>query len=68
MLLLLFQNGATFSYNHPNCSFIELETTFYKRYWIVQNDDQFYMVVRVVKQGSNEKVDIYYKIKDPQAY
>jgi hypothetical protein len=26
------------------------------------------MFVKVIKQGSNEKVDVYYRIKDPQAY
>jgi len=34
----------------------------------VQNDEQVYMVVKVIKQGSNEKVDVYNKIEDPQAY
>jgi hypothetical protein len=34
----------------------------------MQNDEQVYMVVKVIKQGSNEKVDVYYKMKDPQAF
>lgn len=30
----------------------------------MQNDEQVYMVVKVIKQGRIEKDDIYYKIKE----
>ncbi len=42
-------------------TFLELEATFYKPYCIVQNDEHVYMVFKVIKQGSDEKVEIYYE-------
>jgi hypothetical protein len=38
--------------------FLELEVTFCKRYCTIQNDEQVYMALRIIKQGYNEKVDI----------
>jgi hypothetical protein len=45
----------------PSCIFLELEATFCKRYCTIQNDEHVYMALRVVKQGYNEKFDIYYE-------
>ncbi len=56
--------GNIFIQSHLNCGVTKLTTAFYKRYWIVQNDEQVYMVVKVIKQGRIEKDDIYYKIKE----
>ncbi len=41
--------------------FLELEVAFYERYYIVQNDEQVYMALRVIKQGNDEKVEVYYE-------
>jgi hypothetical protein len=38
----------------------ELETTFYKRYRKVQNDEQVYMALCMIKQGTSKKMDVYY--------
>jgi hypothetical protein len=38
-----------------------LETAFCKRYHTVQNDEQVYMALRVIKHGSDEKVEVYYE-------
>ncbi len=43
------------------CRFEELEVTFCKRYQKVQMDEQVYMALRMLKQGGNEKVEIYYE-------
>jgi hypothetical protein len=38
-----------------------LEATFCKHYFTIQNDEQVSMAFRVIKQGSNEKVEVYYE-------
>jgi hypothetical protein len=45
----------------PSCIFLELEATFFKRYCTVQNDEHVSMALRVIKQGYDEKLDIYYE-------
>jgi hypothetical protein len=40
--------GKKIMHFHPGCIFLELETTFYKRYCIIQNDEQVYMALRVI--------------------
>jgi hypothetical protein len=46
---------------HLDCTFLELEATFYKHYHTFQNDEHVYMALRVIKQGNNEKVEVYYE-------
>jgi hypothetical protein len=41
--------------------FDELEVTFYKCYQKVQMHEQVYMALWMIKQGGDEKVEIYYK-------
>ncbi len=53
--------GKKFMQSHPSCIFLELEVAFYERYYIVQNDEQVYMALRVIKQGNDEKVEVYYE-------
>ncbi len=53
--------GKNFMYSHPGCIFLELEVAFCKHYRIVQNDEHLYMALKVIKQGSNEKIEVYYE-------
>jgi hypothetical protein len=46
--------------SHARCTFEELETTFYKHYQKVQNDEQVYMVLCMIKQRTNKKMEMYY--------
>jgi hypothetical protein len=46
---------------HPICKFKELEATFYKHYQNVQTDKQMYMALRVIRQGGDKKVEVYYE-------
>jgi hypothetical protein len=51
----------TFMQCHSGCTFLELEVAFYKHYCTIQNDEQVYMALRIMKQGSNKKVEVYYE-------
>ncbi len=53
--------GKKFMQFHLGCTFLELEVTFCKWYHIVQNDEQVYMALKVIKQGNDEKVEVYYE-------
>jgi hypothetical protein len=53
--------GENFVQFHLGCTFLELEATFYKCYCSVQNDEQVCKAFRVIKQGNNEKVEVYYE-------
>jgi hypothetical protein len=53
--------GENFMQSHPSCNFSKFEATFCKPYYIVQNDEHVYMALRVIKQGNNEKVEVYYE-------
>jgi len=46
---------------HQICKFEELEAMFCKHYWKVQMDEQVYMELWVIKQGRDEKVEVYYE-------
>jgi hypothetical protein len=46
---------------HQICKFEELEAMFYKHYWKVQMDEQVYMALWMIKQGRDEKVEVYYE-------
>jgi hypothetical protein len=46
--------------SHAICAFEELETTFYECYQKVQNDEQVYMALCMVKQGTNKKTEVNY--------
>jgi len=46
---------------YPSCRFDKLEVTSYKRYWKVQTYEQVYMALQVIKQGMDEKVEVYYE-------
>jgi hypothetical protein len=41
--------------------FLELEVAFCKPYYIVQNDELVYMALRIIKQGNNKRVEVYYE-------
>jgi hypothetical protein len=46
---------------HPFYKFEELEVAFYKHYSKVQMDEQMYKALQMIKQGKDEKVEIYYE-------
>jgi hypothetical protein len=46
---------------HQVCKFVKLEAVFYKRYEKVQTYERIYMALRVIKQGGDEKVEVYYE-------
>ncbi len=39
----IFEWGENYVQNHPNCTFEELDQTFYKQFKIVKNDEEVYM-------------------------
>ncbi len=43
------------------CRLEELEVAFYKHYLKVQTDEQVYMALWMIKQGGDEKVEVYYE-------
>jgi hypothetical protein len=47
--------------SHSKCTFVELEAAFYKQYPKVQIDEQVYMALRIIKQTSNKKMEVYYE-------
>ncbi len=53
--------GQNFMQSHSNYIFLELEAAFYKCYCTIQNDEHVYMALKVIKQGNNEKVEVYYE-------
>ncbi len=57
----IFKWGKNFKRAHAVCKFEELGVTFYKRYSKVQTDEQVYMALQMIKQGKDEKVEIYYE-------
>ncbi len=57
----IFEWGENFMRLHLVCKFEELEATFHKCYQKVQIDEQVYMALQVIKQGKDEKVEIYYE-------
>jgi hypothetical protein len=46
---------------HPIYKFEELEVTFCNRYKKIQIDEELYMELQVIKQGMDEKVEVYSK-------
>jgi len=58
---VILEWGKKFMQSHLGCTFVELETAFCKHYRTIQNDEQVYMAFRVITEGSDEKVDIYYE-------
>jgi hypothetical protein len=46
---------------HPICRFEDLEAAFCKRYRKVQTYEQEYMVLLMIKQCENEKVEVKYE-------
>jgi hypothetical protein len=46
---------------HPICIFKELEVTFCKHYRKLQTNEQVYMALQMIKQGKDEKVEVYYE-------
>jgi len=51
--------GENFIRAHPICKFEKLEAMFCKCYQKVQMDEQVYMALWVIKQGGDEKVEVY---------
>ncbi len=45
----------------PNCIFLKLTQTFYKRHRKTQNDEQIYMELKNMKQEEIERVEVYYE-------
>jgi hypothetical protein len=58
---VILEWGENFMQFHPGCIFLKLEAAFYKHYCIVHNDEQVYMALRIIKQGNNKKVEVYYE-------
>jgi hypothetical protein len=55
--------GGEFMQSHSECTFVELEATFCKQHWKVQIGEQVYMALKIIKQTSNKKVEVYYERK-----
>ncbi len=53
--------GDNFMSSHLGCTFVELEVAFCKWYQKVQTYKQVYMALRIIKQTSNEKVEVHYE-------
>jgi hypothetical protein len=47
--------------NNPNCRFANLKQAFYRRYQIMQNDEQVHLQLKNLKQKSTDKIDVYYE-------
>ncbi len=47
--------------DNPNCRFVDLEQTFYRRYQTMQNDEHVYLQLKNLKQESTERVEVYYE-------
>jgi hypothetical protein len=56
----IFEWGENFMQTHPICKFEELQVAFCKRYQKVQMNEQVYITLRMIKQGGNKKVEVYY--------
>jgi hypothetical protein len=50
-----------FMQSHMSCIYRELKVAFCKWYCIVQNNEHFYMAFKVIKQGNDKKVEVYYE-------
>jgi hypothetical protein len=57
----IFEWGENFMRPHLVCKFEKLEVAFYNHYRKVQKDEQVCMALRVIKQGGNKKVEVYYE-------
>jgi hypothetical protein len=57
---VIFKWRENFMRLHSICKFKELEVTFYNHYWKVQKDKRVCMALCMIKQGGNEKVEVYY--------
>jgi hypothetical protein len=53
--------GENFMQFDTGCTFLKLEVAFCKWHCIVQNDEHVYMGFKVIKQGNDEKVEVYYE-------
>jgi hypothetical protein len=47
--------------SHLVCRFEKLEVVFYKCYQKVQTNEQVCMALQVIKQGGDEKLQVYYE-------
>jgi len=47
--------------DYPDCTFVELQLAFCKRYQKVQNDEQVYLYLKNMKQEKNERVEVYHE-------
>jgi hypothetical protein len=45
----IYKWGKKKLHDHPNCTFVELEQAFCKRYKMEKNDEQIYLKLRNVK-------------------
>jgi hypothetical protein len=46
---------------HPECTFVELEVAFRKCYRKVQTNEHVHMALKVIKQTTDKKVEVYYE-------
>ncbi len=53
--------GEIFVRAHLVCKFEKLETGFCKCYRKVQIDEQVYMPLRMIKQGGDKNMEVYYE-------
>jgi hypothetical protein len=58
---VILEGGKKFMQSHMGCTFLELKVAFCKHYRTVQNDEHVYMALRVIKQSSDEMVEVYYE-------
>ncbi len=47
--------------DYLDCTFVELQLAFCKRYRKVQNDEQVYLYLKHMKQEKNERVEVYHE-------
>jgi hypothetical protein len=58
---VIFEWGENFTRAHLVCRFEKLKATFCKCYQKLQMNKQVYMALRVIKQGGDNKVEVYYE-------
>jgi hypothetical protein len=57
----IFKWGKDFMKAHPVSKFEKLEVVCCKCYWKIQTYEQVDMALQMIKQGGDEKVEVYYE-------
>jgi hypothetical protein len=58
----MFDRCNNYLGDYPNCTFVELQLSFCKRYKKVQNDEQVYLQLKNMKHEKNGRMEVYYEI------